>query len=81
MGKRCVTVFCHGALNWQGALTFTTPLAVDRVCSCHLRPTTPVESGRGWPARPQAVPVPWGTPGNVHSFCFVVSFLGGEYPI
>jgi hypothetical protein len=32
--------------------TFTAPLAVDHVCWCHLRSTTPVESGRGWPARP-----------------------------
>jgi len=44
MGKHCVTAFRHGALNWQGAPTFTTPLAVDRVCSCHFRPTTPVET-------------------------------------
>ena len=26
MGKRCVATFRHGALNWQGAPTFTAPL-------------------------------------------------------
>jgi len=36
VGNRCVAAFCHGALNWQGAPTFTASLAVDRVCSCHL---------------------------------------------
>ena len=31
---------------------FSAPLATDRVSSYHLRPTTPVERGRGWPPRP-----------------------------
>jgi len=52
IGKRCVAAFRHGALNWQGAPTFTAPLAVDRVYSCHLRPTTTVEGGRRWPTWP-----------------------------
>jgi len=36
VGNCCVTAFRHGALNWQGAPTFTASLAVDPVCSCHL---------------------------------------------
>ena len=31
MGNCCVVAFRHGALNWQGAPTFTAPLAVDRL--------------------------------------------------
>jgi len=38
--------------TWPGAPPFSAPLAADRVCSCHRRKTTPVKSGRGWPARP-----------------------------
>jgi len=41
-----------GKGTWQGVPPFSAPLAADRVCSCHHRPTTPVESGWGWPARP-----------------------------
>jgi len=37
--------------NLPGAHPFSWPLAAERVGSCHLGSTTPVETGRGWPAR------------------------------
>ena len=40
-----------GKDTWLGALPFSAHLVADRVCCFHLRSTTPVESGRGWPAR------------------------------
>ena len=35
------------------APSFSTPLAADRAFLCHRQPTTPVESGRVWPAQQQ----------------------------
>jgi len=39
--------------TWPDAPPFSAPLVADCVCSCHHQPTTPVESGRGWPAQQQ----------------------------
>ena len=39
--------------TWPDAPPFSAPLVADCVCSCHHQPTTPVESGRGWPGQQQ----------------------------
>mmetsp|Transcript_61136 Transcript_61136/g.89693 ORF Transcript_61136/g.89693 Transcript_61136/m.89693 type:complete len:224 (+) Transcript_61136:515-1186(+) len=38
-----------GKGTWPGVPPFSAPLAADRDCLCHVRPTTPVESGQDGP--------------------------------